>query len=68
MPFQADRVTIGRKQERLWLDGAALQFGFDRVKDDLGWYHRQIHPEDDGGAREIGSQSARRSQYRCRLA
>ena len=42
MPFQADRVTIGLKQERLWLDGAALQFGFDRVKDDLGWYHRKI--------------------------
>jgi hypothetical protein len=33
------------------LDAAALQFGFYRVKEDLGWHHCKIGPEDDRGAR-----------------
>jgi hypothetical protein len=35
----------------LWVDAAALQFGFYRVKEDLGWYHRKISPEDDRSSR-----------------
>jgi hypothetical protein len=35
----------------LWLDAAAPQFGFYRVKDDLGWHHSKIGPEDDRSAR-----------------
>jgi hypothetical protein len=39
------------RQERLSLEAAALQFGFYRVKEDLGWHHCKTGPEDDRSAR-----------------
>jgi hypothetical protein len=30
----------------------ALQLGFDGVKDELDWHHREIDPQDDRGARD----------------
>ena len=33
------------------IDAAALQLGFNRLKDNLGWHHCKIGPEDDHGAR-----------------
>jgi hypothetical protein len=51
MPFQTVRATNGLTQERLYLDAAALQFGFNRVKDDLGWDNCKASPEDDRSAR-----------------
>jgi hypothetical protein len=51
MPFQAARATNGLRQERLWLDASALQFGFNRGKDDLGWDRRKASPEDDRSSR-----------------
>jgi hypothetical protein len=35
----------------LLLDATALQFGFNRVKDDLGRHYCKIGPEDDRSAR-----------------
>lgn len=35
----------------LWLDAAAVQFGFYRVKDNLDWQHGESGPEDDRSAR-----------------
>jgi hypothetical protein len=32
-------------------DAAALQFGFYCVKEDSGWHHCKIGPEDNRGAR-----------------
>jgi hypothetical protein len=51
MRFQIACATNGLGQEPLWLDAAALQFGFYRLKDDLGWHHNKIGPEDDRSAR-----------------
>jgi hypothetical protein len=39
------------RQEPLLLYAAPLQFGFYRVKEDLGWHHCKIGPEDDRSAR-----------------
>jgi hypothetical protein len=37
--------------EPLWLDAPAPQFGFYRVKEDFGWHHCKVGPEDDRSAR-----------------
>jgi hypothetical protein len=39
------------QQRPLWLGATALQFGFNRVKDDLGRHYCKIGPEDDHGVR-----------------
>jgi hypothetical protein len=39
------------QREVLPLNIVALQFGFNRVKDNLGWHHCNASPEDDRGAR-----------------
>jgi hypothetical protein len=39
MRFQTACATNDLGQELLWLEAAALQFGFNRVEDDLGWHH-----------------------------
>jgi hypothetical protein len=36
---------------RSWVDAAASQFGFNRVKDEFGRHHRQGCPEDDRSPR-----------------
>ena len=36
---------------RVRRDATALQFGFNRVKHDLGWHYCEIGPEDDHGTR-----------------
>jgi hypothetical protein len=51
MPFQTARATNGLRQKPLLLYAAALQFGFYRVKEDLGRHHGKIGPEDDRSAR-----------------
>jgi hypothetical protein len=38
-------------QEPSLLDAATLQFGFNRVKEDLGWLYCENGPEDDRSAR-----------------
>jgi hypothetical protein len=58
----AQRMASDRN---LWLDVAALQFGFNRVEDDLGWHHCKASPEDDRSARGdevFGHANATRSE------
>jgi hypothetical protein len=69
MPFRTVRATNGLRQERLYLDAAALQFGFNRVKDDLGCNTCKASPEDDRSARRLGIRSCKVTlNARCRLA
>ncbi|MET4488945.1 hypothetical protein [Bradyrhizobium sp. LA7.1] len=37
--------------EALLLGAATLQFGFNHLKEDLGWHHRKIGPQDDCSSR-----------------
>jgi len=53
----------------LQFDATALQFGFNRVKDDLGRHHCKASPEDGHKrARRLGIRSSKRSSHaRCWL-
>jgi hypothetical protein len=57
-------------QRPLWLNAAALQTRFYRVKEALGWHHCKIGPEDDRGARgdEVFGHEKTSPNARCRLA
>jgi hypothetical protein len=43
--------SASARDERLWLDTAAFQFGFNRVKDELDRHHCKSRPEDDRSPR-----------------
>jgi hypothetical protein len=44
MALQRAGATTGLRRRPLWLDATTLQFGFYRIKEDLGWHHRKIGP------------------------
>src|SRR3954447_4432323 len=49
VPKQLAQRMVSKRP--FWLEATPLQFGFNRVKDDLGRQYCKIGPEDDRGAR-----------------